>query len=93
MADLTITITINETDQKILKNDLLDLDDWCQAAVTGKINNSWKRMHSEWTQRFTNDESFTDPIPSNKVDFVNLVVSQDDYKTRAERDDESGDPA
>ena len=43
MADLTITITINETDQKILKNDLLDLDDWCQAAVTGKINNSWKQ--------------------------------------------------
>ena len=89
MADLTITITINETDQKILKNDLLDLDDLFQAAVTGKINNSWKRMHSEWTQRFTNDESFTDPIPSNKVDFVNLVVSQDDYKTRAERDAES----
>ena len=39
MADLTITVTINDTDQKCLKNDLLDIDDWVQKAVEGKINN------------------------------------------------------
>ena len=86
MANLNITITINETDQKVLKNDLLDIEQWCQDAVAGKINNSWKRMQSEWTTKLMNDDSFTDSIPSNKTDFVNLITARSDYKTRAERD-------
>ena len=88
MANLTITVTINDTDQKCLKNDLLDINDWVQNAVSGKINNCWKRMQTEWTTKLMNDESYTDPIPSNKTDFVNLVTSRSDYKTRAERDEE-----
>jgi|TARA_R100001460_G_C3492156_1_gene169481 hypothetical protein len=86
MAKLTITIEIEDTDQTILKNDLLDIDAWAQEAITGKINNCWKRMQSEWTQKLMNDESFTDSIPSNKADFVTLVTSREDYKNREERD-------
>tara|TARA_R100000353_G_C6503936_1_gene194839 strand:+ start:1417 stop:1713 length:297 start_codon:yes stop_codon:yes gene_type:complete len=86
MANLNITITINDTDQKILKNDLLDINEWCQSAITEKINNSWKRMQSNWTTKLMNDESFTDSIPSNKIDFVNLITARSDYQTRAERD-------
>ena len=88
MATLNIKIEINDTDQKVLKSDLLDIDQWCQDAITGKINNSWKRMQSEWTTKLMNDDSFTDPIPSNKTDFVNLITARSDYKTRAERDAE-----
>jgi len=83
---VTITITINDTDEKVLLNDLVGINDWCQAAVSGKVNNSWKRMQSEWTTKLMNDESFTDPIPSNKADFVTLVTAREDYQTRAERD-------
>jgi|TARA_R100001460_G_scaffold101732_1_gene145858 hypothetical protein len=83
---VTITITINDTDEKVLLNDLVSINDWCQAAVSGKVNNSWKRMQSEWTTKLMNDDSFTDPIPSNKADFVTLVTARDDYQTRAERD-------
>jgi|TARA_R100000093_G_scaffold45386_1_gene23535 hypothetical protein len=90
MADLIITITINDTDQKCMKNDLADIDDWCQKAVTGKINNCWKRMQQSWTTKLMNDETFTDPLPSVKEDFVNLVTSRDDYKDRATRDAERG---
>ena len=36
------------------------------------------------------DSSFTDPIPSNKKDFVSLVTARSDYKTRKQRDDASG---
>ena len=86
MADLTITVTINETDQKCLKNDLLDIDEWVQLAVRGKINNCWKRFQRTWTDKLMNDDSFTDPIPSNKEDFCNLVMARDDYKDRAARD-------
>ena len=83
---ITVTITIDDTDEKVLLNDLLDINDWCQSAVTGKKSNCWKRMQSEWTTKLMNDDSFTDPIPSNKDDFVALVTARDDYKTRAERD-------
>ena len=86
MANLKITVTIGDTDQTVLKNDLLDIDDWVLAAVTGKKNNAWKRMQREWTDKLMNDESFTDPIPSNKSDFVTLVTARDDYKDRAARD-------
>ena len=89
MADLTITVTINDTDQKVMKNDLLDIDEWVQLAVEGKINNCWKRMQQSWTTKLMNDETFTDPIPSNKTDFVNLVTARADYKDRATRDAEA----
>ena len=88
MATLTITVTIDDTDQKCMKNDLLDLNQWVQDAVTGKKNNCWKRFQREWTTRLMEDDSFSDAIPSNKTDFVNLVTARDDYKDRATRDAE-----
>ena len=86
MANLTIEISIDETDQKVLKNDLLDINTWCQNAIKGKINNCCKRMQSEWMTKLMNDDSFTDSIPSNKTDFITLVTARADYKDRTERD-------
>ena len=86
MAKLTLTIEVDDTQQTILKNDLLDINTWVQEAMTGKINNCWKRMQREWTDKLMNDSSFTESIPSNQADFVKLVVSRSDYKNRAERD-------
>ena len=92
MAKLTLTVEVDDTDQTVLKNDLLDIDAWVQAAMTGKINNCWKRMQREWTDKLMNDESFTDSIPSNKADFVKLVTSRSDYKDRKARDEEASTP-
>ena len=89
MAEITITIKVSDTDQTVLKNDLLDIDAWVQEAMTGKINNCWKRMQREWTDKLMNDSSFTDSIPSNKADFVKLVTSRSDYKDRKARDEAS----
>ena len=89
MAELTITVKVSDTDQTVLKNDLLDIDTWVQDAMTGKINNCWKRMQREWTDKLMNDSSFTDSIPSNKADFVTLVTSRSDYKDRKARDEAS----
>jgi len=86
MAKLTLTVELTDTEQTILKNDLLDLNAWLQAAMTGKVNNAWKRMQSEWTTKLMNDDSFTDPIPSNQADFVTLVTARSDYKNRADRE-------
>ena len=87
MAELTITIKVSDTDQTVLKNDLLDIDTWVQDAMTGKINNCWKRMQREWTDKLMNDSSFTDSIPSNKADFVKLITARSDYKDRKARDE------
>ena len=93
MANHTITITLTDEQQQILSNDLYNgsdnagLNSWVENAVNGKINNCWKRMQNEWTTKLMNDESFTDPIPSNQADFVKLVLSRSDYKNRKARDD------
>ena len=87
MAKLTLTIEVDDTQQSILNNDLLDINQWVQDAMTGKINNCWKRMQQEWTTKLMNDSSFTDPIPSNQADFVKLVLARSDYKNRKARDE------
>ena len=95
MADYTKTITLTETQQKILSNDLYNdtdnagIDTWLQEAMDGKVNNCWKRFRNEWTQKLMDDSSYNDPIPSNQTDFVNLVTARSDYKNRKTRDDEA----
>lgn len=86
MATITLTVTCTDTEQAILNNDLLNINDWLQAAMLGKKNNCWKRMQQEWTTKLMNDDSFTDSIPSNQADFVTLVTGRSDYTTRTERD-------
>ena len=96
MANHTYTVTLTDDQQKILANDLYTdtdnsgLDSWIQNAVDGKINNCWKRMQREWTDKLMNDDSFTDSIPSNQADFVALVTARSDYKNRKARDDSQG---
>jgi len=86
MATITLTVEVTDTEQVILLNDLLNINDWLQAAMLGKKNNCWKRMQQEWTTKLMNDDSFTDSIPSNQAAFVALVTGRSDYKTRTERD-------
>jgi hypothetical protein len=86
MATLTITVEVTDTEQAVMLNDLLSINDWVHSAVTGKKNNCWKRMQTEWTTKLMNDASFTDSIPSNQADFVTLVTARADYQTRTERD-------
>ena len=94
MATHKKEVSLTDLQQKILSNDLYNdmsdnagLDKWIQDAVDGKINNCWKRFRTEWTQKLMDDDSFTDPIPSNQADFVALVTARSDYKNRKARDD------
>ena len=93
MANHNKTITLTDEEQTILSDSLYNdtsnnegIDDWIAKAVDGKVHNCWKRMQNEWTQKLMNDDSFTDPIPSNRTDFVNLVTARSDYKNRKERE-------
>ena len=84
---LNVSGSIDNTDEKLLLNDLLDIQDWVDGALTGKINNCWKRFQTEWTTKLLNDETVT-AISASKSDFVEQVTNRTDYKTRTQRDAE-----
>ena len=81
----TYTVTIADADETALHNDLLNINDWIQQAVVGKVNNCKKRMITTWRPIVFADDSVA-TVPANDDDFIAMVIARADYKTRAERD-------
>jgi hypothetical protein len=82
---VTVTVEISDHNEKVLLNDLLDIDDWVQKAVIGKINNCSKRMAIEATAVLKADDS-VETMPATDLGLQNALLARDDYKNRAERD-------
>ncbi len=80
-----ISITFTDVEQTLLKDSILDIKDWVEKAVQGENSRAWKKFNSHWMNVLLNDESFTDDIPSNKADFVNLVMARSDYKSAKDK--------
>ena len=91
MANHTKNIVLTDLQQQLLSNDLYNdtdnagIDTWIQGMGSGKINKSWKKFQDHWTNVLLNDASFTDGIPSNQTDFINLILSRADYKNAKQR--------
>jgi len=79
--------TLSSTEESALKNDLLDVQDWVDKAIDGKVNNCKKRMLSEWLPKLYADDSVSS-IPASEDEIVAMIVARDDYKDRAARDSE-----
>ena len=79
--------TLSSTEEAVLKNDLLDVQDWVDGAINGKVNNCKKRMISEWLPKLYADDSVSS-IPASEDEIVAMIVVRDDYKDRAARDAE-----
>jgi hypothetical protein len=79
--------TLSSTEESVLKNDLLDVQDWVDGAINGKISNCKKRMISEWLPKLYADDSVSS-IPASEDEIVAMIVARDDYKDRAARDAE-----
>ena len=79
--------TLSSTEEAVLKNDLLDVQDWVDGAIDGKVNNCKKRMLREWLPKLYDDDSVSS-IPASEDEIVALVVARSDYKDRAARDAE-----
>ena len=82
---VTVTVEINDHNEKLLLNDLLDIDDWVQKAVVGKINSCGKRMAIEATTVLKADAA-VENMPATDERLQKALLARDDYKTRAERD-------
>lgn len=81
---LTITVNISDADQVALENDLLDTNEWVQAAVTGKINACRKRMALVAVKILTADPDVT-TMPASDADLIAELVKRSDYKKRIDR--------
>ena len=79
--------TLSSTEEAVLKNDLLDVQDWVDQAIAGKINKCKKRMLQEWLPKLYADES-VNQIPASEDEIITMIVARDDYKTREDRDAE-----
>jgi len=79
--------TLTATEEAVLKNDLLDVQDWVDKAIDGKVNNCKKRMISEWLPKLYADDSVSS-IPASEDEIVAMVIARDDYKDRTARDAE-----
>ena len=82
---LTITVNISDHQEKVLLNDLLDIDAWVQASVVGKLNNCGKRMAEQATQVLKAD-SDVESMPATDQGLQESLLARSDYKNRAERD-------
>ena len=79
--------TLSSTEEAVLKNDLLDVQDWVDKAIDGKVNNCKKRLIREWMPKLYADDSVSS-IPASEDEIVAMVIARDDYKDRAARDAE-----
>jgi len=82
---MRITVDIPDADALALKNDLVDIDDWVQKAVRGKVANCRSRMVTEWLPRLMGDPA-VETIPANEDDMLALVAARPDYLDRVARD-------
>ena len=81
---LNVSYTISDTDEKILLNNILDIQEWVDGAIAGKINQCWSRFEQEWTPKLMNDPNI-ESIPANKDLYVEMVTSRSDYQNRSQR--------
>ena len=80
--------TLSSTEEAVLKNDLLDVQDWVDKAIDGKVSNCKKRMLAEWLPKLYADDS-VDSIPASEDEIVAMIVARDDYKSREEKEAEA----
>ena len=82
---VTVTVEISDHNAKVLLHDILNIDDWVQAAVLGKINKCGKRMANEATQVLKADPS-VENMPATDEGLQKALLARDSNKNRAERD-------
>ena len=79
-------ITLTDAQQKVLEHDLVDIKDWIDKAVQGKINSCVKRAASECRQILKMDESAL--VPANDTVAAFALFSAKQYKNRKQREAE-----
>lgn len=85
-VDKKVVKELSSMKVKCLLNDLLDIGDWTAAAIEGKANKCMKRMVKEWIPKLRAKNL---SIPADNTELIDLILAQDDYKNRTEREAEN----
>ena len=78
--------TLSTTEEKILKNDLLDVQEWVTGALDGKINNCKKRLLREWQTRLLADPT-VQSVPGDEPGLIGYITRRADYQNRYQREE------
>ena len=83
-----ISQSISDVEMERLKHDIYDINNssnplslWVSGSITGKINNCYKRIQSEWIPKLIADSS-VNAISASRDEFVNQVINRSDYSNR-----------
>jgi len=85
--------TLNETQQKVIKNDINkeifeeDMQRRLQWALMHKYDQCFKRLKEEWDAKLA--AAGIRMIPTDKDEYAQLVFSQPNYKCKAGREAET----
>lgn len=78
-------IEISATDIKALQHDLLNVEDWVNAAIVGKVAACKGRLIDQWFPVIIADRSVT-TIPADEAAIIDLITGRADYKNRSDRE-------
>lgn len=76
--------TITDAEQAILEHDLLDITDWINKAIEGKIHNCKARAAKEYRAKLTAENA--ESLPTSDDVAVAAYFAREDYQNRAERE-------
>jgi hypothetical protein len=93
-----VSQSISDTDMLILQYNIYDENNennpatkWVDDALTGKVNNCYKRMKTEWVPKLMDDSSVA-AISASRDDFVLQVTNHSSYQNRATQESGSSNP-
>jgi len=75
---------ISDYEEAVLKNDLLDIQDWINKAIEGKIAKCTQRMADAEKQRLIANGA--DTIPARIEDLCKSAMNCKEYLNRIERE-------
>ena len=71
----TIQVTINNFDEKVLKHEILSIEEWLQNALNGKIHKVKSRL-SKTAQTALFEDPNIDSIPATVSGSISLYFDQ-----------------
>jgi len=77
-------INLTDFEQKLLEDDLLDVNDWFQKASTGKLSYCLKRAARRFEEIAKKENLIT--IPVDPIEKAKHLFAHTSYKNRVARD-------
>ena len=81
---LMYTRLITDEEEKILKDSILDIKDWIDKAIDGKISNSSGRLAVRRRNELIKSGETT--IPASDLDLARNAFADPEYKNRSQRE-------